>query len=427
MSRTLSAWLAWTALAAPFFLVSGCGSGPSSQEITLDLFNRIAFLFEHYNNALANQDPTRLEGVTSELRRVVAAHQSRILDGLSAPDPVLRADAAFALGFSKDRAAIAPLATATADPEISVRANAIASLGMLGFEDVPVAPFERGLEDPAREIRMSALFGLRPLVDETKDHGLLGKIHEKLADADVNVRNEALILLRKLRRKESVAVLLGKPIRDPDSLVRSNAALTLGVIGPSALGANPFLIEMLRDEDTKVVDSAWRALNRINEKDFDRSYPTWRDWYEDEQRHFYACLDHREIESAVAGECPICRKKLERLPKETGKKSDVPTLIYGCAEHPEVQTTVPAKCGKCGKDLIARRPDPGAYLCPEHPDVVTSTPAKCGRPGCGKDLVLRKPEVVSYTCPEHPDVVTSTPAKCGKPGCGKALVPSTKK
>lgn len=420
MIRFVSALL--VALAA-----ARCSSGPSSEEVTLDLFSRIAFLFEHYNGALGNQDPLRLEGVTSELRRVVLAHYPRVLEGLSSADPVIRADAAFALGFSKERGAAGPLAAAASDPESPVRSNAIASLGMLGFEEVPTEPFAKAVDDPVREVRMAALFGLRPLVDETKDRGLLAKIHGKLSDPDMNVRNEALILLRKMKRKESVEILVGKPLRDPDPLVRSNAALTLGVIGANALGANPFLIEMLRDEDSKVVDSAWRSLNRINDKDFDRSYATWRDWYEDEQRHFYTCFEHRERVSTLPGECPECRKKLERLPKDGGKKAEPPPVVYGCPEHPEVLTTAPSKCGRCGRELVVRRPDPAAYHCPEHPDVVTSTPARCGRTGCGKDLVLRKPETLSFVCPDHSEVVTTTPGLCGRPNCAKALVPAPKK
>src|SRR5207248_850409 len=111
--------------------LAGCSGAPSNEEVTLDLFNRIAFLFVHYNAALDHQDPRGLEGVTTELRRLVAAHHNRIVGGLASPDSVTRADAAFALGFSKEAATVAPLAGAASDPDVDVRANAIASLGML--------------------------------------------------------------------------------------------------------------------------------------------------------------------------------------------------------------------------------------------------------------------------------------------------------
>ena len=246
-------------------VAAGCSSGPSDEQLTLDLFNRIALLFVRYNSALDNQDPRGLEGWTTEIRRLVAAQHPRIVAGLASSDSVVRADAAFALGFSKERAAISPLVTAASDPAVEVRSNAIASLGMLAVEGVPTEPFEKALVDPEWRVRVAALFGLRPLVDEKNDRGLLGRIHEKVADPDVNVRNEATILLAKLRRPQSVEVLTGKAVRDVDPRVRGNAAVTLGVIGAPAMAANPFLVEMLRDEDSKVVDLARDALNRINE------------------------------------------------------------------------------------------------------------------------------------------------------------------
>jgi hypothetical protein len=408
-------------------VAAGCSSGPASDDITPEVFSRIAFLFAHYNAALEHQDPRGLEGVTTELRRLVTAHPTKIAAGLSSPDPSIRADAAFAMGFSKEAGSVAPLILAASDPDVSVRANAIASLGMLGLDTVPTEPFVAALDDSEWKMRVAALFGLRPIVDEGQDRGLLPKIHERTGDPDPNVRNEATILLAKLRRAESVAVLLGKPVHDVNARVRANAALSLGAIGLPAREANAFLIEMLRDEDPGVVERAREALNRINDKDFDRSYATWRDWYEDEQRHFYTCLEHREVSSIMAGECPVCKKKLERLPRDSGRKPEPPPVVFGCPDHPEVLTTSPAKCGKCGKDLMIRRPEAVAYYCPDHPDVVTGTPAKCGRAGCGKDLVLRKPEVISYVCPDHPEVVTTTPGHCGRAGCGKLLVPAPKK
>jgi hypothetical protein len=409
------------------WLGSGCSSGPSEDLATHAFFARVEFLFDHYNRALADQDALQLEGVTSELRRLSAAQEELLLATLVSPDPTLRAESAFALGFSRSRSAIGRLAGAAGDPEPAVRCNAIASLGMLGLAEVPLEPFHRALADPSREVRTAALFGLRPLVDETHDRGLLPQILERIGDPDTEVRNEALILLRKLKRVESVPIILKKCVKDPDPLIRSSAAETLGSIGPPALEANPYLIELLRDEESRVVGSAWKALNRINEKDFDRSYATWRDWYEDEQRHFYTCLDHREVNLNLPGTCPVCGKKLERLPKEGGRKPEPPPLVYGCPDHPAVMTLVPGKCGRCGKELIIRRPEAVSYYCPDHPEVVTTGPSKCGHIGCGKELVLRKPEVTAYACPDHPEVVTLAPGLCGRPGCGKILLPVTRK
>jgi hypothetical protein len=143
------------------------------------------------------------------------------------------------------------------------------------------------------------------------------------------------------------------------------------------------------------VEATWAALNRIHEKDFDRSYATWRDWYEDEQKVHYTCLEHKEVSELNPGLCPKCRNRLERINREGLRKLEPPPAI------------VP----------------PGLYVCPDHPEILTTTPTKCGKPGCGKDLVLKKPDPVIYTCPDHPEILTTTPTKCGKPGCAKDLVP----
>jgi hypothetical protein len=149
---------------------------------------------------------------------------------------------------------------------------------------------------------------------------------------------------------------------------------------------------MLKDDTSKVVESAWVALNKINQKDFDRSYATWRDWYEDEQGHYYGCFDHKAVSRSAPGECPTCAKKLERTPKEEVKKVEAQVGLYACQSHPEIRTVTPARCGKpgCGKDLAPRKPDPVTYVCSDHPEVLTTSPSKCGKPGCGKPLLPAK-------------------------------------
>jgi hypothetical protein len=382
---------------APLLLLApaACSSGPSEEERTLGLFHAVAYAFEKYNAEYALQNGAGVERVAVEMRRLVDENFDRVVEGLASPDPQRQADAAFALGFSKNPGAQAVLSGAAGAGVPEVRGNALAALGMLGRRDAPMEVYARALRDPAEPVRTGALFGLRNLLGEASEvgsNGLLDLVHEKLSDPEMRVRNEALILLRRLKRKESLPFLLGRPVRDLDPLVRSNAALTVAALGREAAPATPHLIEMLRDEHSKVVESAMVALNHIHEKDFDRSYGTWRDWYEDEQRHFYTCAEHRELILAAPGDCPTCRKRLERLPRDPGRKADLGAVVYGCPDHPEVQTTAPARCGKpgCGKELAPRKPEAVPHSCPEHPEVVTTGPAKCGKAGCGKDLVPKK-------------------------------------
>ena len=371
--------------------LAACSGTPSEDDRVLSLFDRVAYLLGQYNAALGSQEGLPLDAATNDLRKLATAEFDRLLGGLSSEDPVRRSEAAFAIGFSRRREAVDPLLQACAAPEPVVRANAAAALGMLGFPDGVAPAFEKLLGDPEADVRLSALFGLRTLVDETRDLGLLSAVHARLADEVVGVRNEALILLRDMKRKESIEPILARSIKDVEPLVRANAALALGSTGTAgAKAATPPLIEMLRDEEAKVVESAWKALSLINQKDFDRSYATWRDWYEDELRHHWTCTSHRDVSQADPGECPLCKRKLDRVLIETTRKSE---------------------------------PLPSYFVCTEHPEVTVGTAGTCGKPGCGKPLVVGKPPPLAYSCPDHPEVTVLGPSTCARPGCGKTLTP----
>jgi hypothetical protein len=361
-----------------------------------EVIERAAFLFSHYGEAQKRQDTQMLGVLRGDLRRLNTDSFEILIKCLSSKNQEMQGYAAFALGFSANRGAIAPLTYATNHPDDAVRGNAIAALGQLGFADVSPEPFQRLVKDPIPEVRQAALFGLTILAGPKGDLGMLEAVHQCLEDPDVQVRTEALIVLRKLRRKESVAPILAISIKDPEPQVRAGAAQVLGAIGKEAKEATPFLVEMLKDDYHKVVEGAWMALNKIHEKDLDRSYSTWRDWYEDEQKVHYTCLEHKEVSELNPGLCPKCRNRLERITREGVRKPD------------------PAA------SLVAST---GLFVCPDHPEILTTTASKCGKPGCGKDLVPKKPDPVTYTCPDHPEILTTTPAKCGKPGCTKDLVP----
>jgi len=373
--------------------LGACGGSPFDDRGG-EVLERAAYLFQNYGAATAKQDQHALGVLRGDLRRLNTEAFDRLLAALASKDLEVQGYAAFVLGFSANRAAMAPLAAATGHADETLRGIAIAALGQLGFPDTPMEPFHRLVVDPVAEVRHATLFGLSFLVAEKDDRGMMAEIHAALADPEPNVRNEALIVIGKMRLKESVAAILEKSIKDPVPRVRAGAALALSGIGTEAKEATPFLVELLKDEVHRVVECAWTALNKIHQKDFDRSYATWRDWYEDEQKIHYTCLEHKEVSELKPGLCPKCRKQLERQSKEGLRRIE----------------PAPASIS-------------GLFVCPDHAEIVTTTAAKCGKPGCGKDLVPRKPDPMIYACPDHPEILTTTPAKCGKPGCGKDLLP----
>jgi HEAT repeat protein len=365
----------------------GCSSTPSEAEREEALFLDLGLKLARFNGALEARDPLLVESTANELRSAVTADFPLVLAAAGSPDPHRRADAASALGFSRQRDAVPTLVAATGAADVETRANAAASLGMLAFHDTDPAPLIRLLDDPSSRVRGAALFGIRSMADDRNAAALAAPVLRMIEDTDALVRAEALLALAKLRRAEAREPILAKSARDPDPLVRANAALAVGALGREAAVSTPQLIEMLRDEASKVVEAAWHALNRIHEKDLDRSYGTWREWYEDEIRHHYVCEDHKDQVKPGPGSCPTCSRKLDRVPKEAAKKGGEAPGFFVCAEHPEIQTLGPTTCGKCGKPLVPGKPEGLLYSCPAHPEVVTSSPVPCGRPGCGKTLL----------------------------------------
>lgn len=376
-------------LVAAALAAAGCAGTPSEEDRADEVFAKIGALLRRFNGALEVRDPLMVQSVGNELRTAVTADFAVVLAGAGSEDPARRADAASALGFSRNRGAVATLAAATSAPDVETRANAAAALGMLAFHDTDPAPLLRLLDDPYSRVRGSALFGIRSMADERNAALLAAPVLRMLDDPDALVRAEALLALAKLKRPEARELVLSKSSRDPDPLVRANAALAVGALGREAAPSTPQLIEMLRDETSKVVEAAWHALNRIHEKDLDRSYGTWREWYEDEIRNHYVCEDHKDQVQDSPGACPKCGKKLERVLREVAKKGGDTAGFYVCAAHPEIQTLGPTTCGKCGKALVPGKQEGVVYACPVHPEVVTFSPVPCGRPGCGKSLVPR--------------------------------------
>jgi HEAT repeat protein len=372
--------------------LSGCAS--TDEEEDNDILIRARILFKNFSGAYGAADYQAVNAIRNDFIRLNAEGGRILLAALQSKNEDDQGYAAFALGFSDSRTAVGPLVTATSHRNETVRGNAIVALGNLGFQDIPLEPFIRLMKDPNPQVRQAALFGLSLLPLDRDSRNIQGDVYAKLSDSDWAVRNEALIVCRKMKRPDSVTPILDGPLQDREPVVRASAALALGSIGREAREATPFLIELLKDVDHRVVDGAWTALNRIHDKDFDRSYATWRDWFEDEQKVHYTCPDHREVSETAPGKCPKCGRRLERVTRDILRRIDTPVGSPS-----------------------------GFWVCPEHPDVITTTPAKCGVPGCGRDLVPKRPDPVIYVCPDHPKVITTTPAKCGVTGCGKDLLP----
>jgi HEAT repeat protein len=263
--------------AAAWLVAWGCAAAPSDPEG--ELFGAVLDLRARYDAALESLEPGRVAAEGEAVARFARAHFEALLAWLGSSDEDRQEAAAFALGFSRNRRAAAPLAAATRSPALAVRGSAIAALGMLGVPGASLEPFRTILDDAEGRVRHAALFGLRHVPAPEFPAWLVDRVQAKLADDVMDVRSEALLVLAKAGRPASVGAILSRSVRDPKPRVRQNAARALGAIGKPVETVTPPLIELLRDEDPRVVEAAWASLRWLHGVDLDRSYEAWRAWH----------------------------------------------------------------------------------------------------------------------------------------------------
>jgi HEAT repeat protein len=244
-------------------LISARCSAPSG-ESDPPLFEAIARRRAMYDAALDSQEAFRVEAEAAALGRLARERFEEILPGLESADPAKQEAAAFALGFSRSRAAMQPLAAAAGSPNPALRAFAIAALGMLGFRDAPQEPFRKLLADDAWQVRHSALFGLRHCAGPACPAPLLEAVCACLSDPLMGIRNEAVLVLAKVASPAALEMILARAVKDPEALVRQNAARALGAIARPAERIRPTLADLLRDEDRGVAEAADAALRWID-------------------------------------------------------------------------------------------------------------------------------------------------------------------
>jgi len=304
-------------------VVAGC-SGNDPRRDVLGFYERLDFLRAKYDAALDSRDYTEQARIEVSIVREAQRRYDQLVREC-AEDPVVRHRvlATFALGFSK-RVEAGPVLRARlddADPE--VRVIAAVGLGQLKVPDPPIDRIKQMLDEPEPYVRRGALFALKLMLAPGNDGGLGPRLVGLLDDVDWSLRNEAVLVLREVRKAEFLEPLASKGFKDAMWLVRYNAALAVGMYGAAADAYIPHLIELLRDLEAAVVEAAHWAIKRVTGKDFDRSYHSWRDWYDDEKSKYeYYCVTHPEIVRPVAGACPTCQARLEKRLKPNVPKRD---------------------------------------------------------------------------------------------------------
>jgi len=218
--------------------------------------------------ALQAAAPSELEEPLARIEALGMVEQAidAFLDELKNEDPWVRHNAVEALGRmglkdEKVRKAVPDLIEALADPLL--RADIARVLGMIGSDEAVPALIEC-LNDGNREVRGNATEALGHLRDRRSVPALI----EKLADENARVRFSAALSLGRIGDARALPALRKALLEDPDVMVRTYAAASIGIIGDLTKDKSgaPALIKALRDKEIEVVRTAASSLGRLKDE-----------------------------------------------------------------------------------------------------------------------------------------------------------------
>lgn len=149
------------------------------------------FALDQLSAALRDQDPVLRQFAADGL--VALRATTRLTAALLHPSAHVRADAAEALGDTRDADAVHPLIVALRDGSPLVRSQAAYALGELGARDA-VAPLGTSLRDPAPSVRRLSAYALGNIGDPAAIEPLM----EALDDPDGEVRAAVASALHRL-------------------------------------------------------------------------------------------------------------------------------------------------------------------------------------------------------------------------------------
>ena len=227
-----------------------------------------------------------------------------LVANLKSPNADTRQEAAAALGKSRRREAVTPLAALVRDPEQRVRLEVVRALRAL--RDVSGVPaLVTSLGDGDREVREEAIGTLVEIYSERDRTGPVGRFLEifsdeydrttiapytvvdpaaekglagALRDEDPAIREQAALALGILNARGSVPELTNA-LRDPDAGVRGAAATAIGKVGTAEDGRP--LVPLLADEDAEVRNRVLQAVGVLRVRE---AGPALRQLYEANRR-----------------------------------------------------------------------------------------------------------------------------------------------
>ena len=185
-----------------------------------------------------------------------------LIEALEADDPLIRRQAADALGRIGDPRAVEPLIATLKDRDALIRGHAVQALGRIK-DPRAVTPLIAILNSREQEshVRMNAAEALGAISDPRAVEPLI----LALLDDSWGIRSRAALALGKLKDPRVVGSLIGA-LQDKEAAVRGSAAEALGIVG-DARAVKP-LTAALQDTDRDVRKKAAVALRRLTGNEY---------------------------------------------------------------------------------------------------------------------------------------------------------------
>jgi HEAT repeat protein len=219
-------------------------------------------------NAKTRQDAAAALG-KSRRREAVAPLAALVRD----PEPKVRLEVVRALRQLRDLSAVPALVTTLGDGDVKVREESIGSLVELYADRERNTPVDHFLEIFSDDYDRATSMSLGPV-----DPSVYRALAAALKDEDKGIRQEAAYALGILNGTSMVKELIGA-LSDVDAGVRGAAATAIGKAGTSEDGKA--LIPLLSDESAIVRNRVLQALGVLKVKE---AGPALREMYENSRR-----------------------------------------------------------------------------------------------------------------------------------------------
>jgi len=200
--------------------------------------------------------------VTGSFLREPQALVDQLVIALKNTDPIIRAGAAFALGWRGNAAAAIPLIELLYDPDVQVQQSAVNALSNLEDDRILGLLLDR-LNHASLEQRRSILYNLWRFTDQRET---VAEVYLRVLEhTEDELRVDALVLLGMIGGIKHHQPAYRKFLEDPNARIRELAYKELAGLPPQELVAFRSDIEAgLADPEAKVKRAALKAFQKMS-------------------------------------------------------------------------------------------------------------------------------------------------------------------